>query len=332
MPAANLQTAALLDTAAAPYVSVVIPVYNEEANIPELLRRLCAVARDMNKPTEIVLVDDGSVDRSVALLRGYETQAAEIVVVELVRNFGQHAAVMAGFSKARGRVIVVLDADLQNPPEEIPRLVEQFEAGYDVVGTIRRNRDDPFMRKLASRIVNRMVSRGTGQQISDYGCMLRAYSAEVVAAMVACPEKRTFIPALAMSLGRRATEIEVGHAARAQGESKYNLWKLIKLNLDLMMGFTSIPLRMVSGVGLVMALVGVSFSIFLLMRRLIEGPEVLRPEQGIFTLFAVLFFFIGIQTMALGLVGEYLGRMYEEVRGRPRFLIRSITSNHEARS
>lgn len=250
-----------------PYLSVVIPVYNEAANIPELLQRLGAVARGLDKPTEIVLVDDGSADRSVELLRAHQTTDAEIVVVELTRNFGQHAAVMAGFSKARGEVVVVLDADLQNPPEEIPRLIDQFEAGYDVVGTIRRDRDDPFFRKLASKIVNKLVSRGTGQQISDYGCMLRAYSAEVVAAMVACPEQRTFIPALAMSLSRRATEIEVAHAARAQGESKYDLWKLLKLNLDLMMGFTTIPLRAVSGLGLLMALGGLLFSAFLPVRR-----------------------------------------------------------------
>ncbi|MEI6500978.1 MAG: hypothetical protein WCP21_08120, partial [Armatimonadota bacterium] len=179
---------------------------------------------------------------------------------------------------------------------------------------------------FASKIVNKLVQRGTGQQISDYGCMLRAYSADVVAAMVACPEKRTFIPALAMSLGRRATEIEVEHAARAQGESKYNLWALLKLNLDLMMGFTSIPLRMVSALGVVMALMGLGFSIYLLVRRFLHGAEV----EGVFTLFGILFLFIGVQTMALGLVGEYLGRMYEEVRGRPRFLIRSVTSSREA--
>jgi len=326
MSAADATLGTPMTPAESPYVSVVIPVYNEEANIPELLGRLCSVASKLGKPTEIILVDDGSADRSVELLRAYTTDAAEIVVVELTRNFGQHAAVMAGFSKARGQVVVVLDADLQNPPEEIPRLIEQFEAGYDVVGTIRRDRDDPFLRRFASKIVNRLVQRGTGQQISDYGCMLRAYSADVVAAMVACPEKRTFIPALAMSLGRRATEIEVEHAARAQGESKYNLWALLKLNLDLMMGFTSIPLRMVSALGVVMALMGLGFSIYLLVRRFLHGAEV----EGVFTLFGILFLFIGVQTMALGLVGEYLGRMYEEVRGRPRFLIRSVTSSREA--
>lgn len=322
-PAAQPAGAPAPDT----YLSVVIPVFNEEANIPALLNRLEAVAGTLARPTEWVLVDDGSTDRSVQLLREFRTSAAEVVVVELTRNFGQHAAVMAGFSKCRGQVVVTLDADLQNPPEEIPRLVERFEAGYDVVGTIRRDRDDPIPRKLASRIVNRLVARGTGQSISDYGCMLRAYSAEVVAGMVACPERRTFIPALAMSLARRATEIEVDHAARAAGESKYNLYKLLKLNLDLMMGFTSIPLRFVSGVGLLIALLGIAFSIFLLVRRFIIGAEV----EGVFTLFGVLFFFMGVQMMALGLVGEYLARMYDEIRARPRFLIRAITDNGELR-
>lgn len=309
----------------APYLSIVIPVYNEEANIQELLRRLEAVTAALPQASELILVDDGSSDRSVELLRAARLSRCELVVVELARNFGQHAAVMAGFSRCRGRVAITLDADLQNPPEEIPRLLEQFEAGYDVVGTIRRDRDDPFARKLASRIVNRLVARATGQRISDYGCMLRAYSAEVVRAMVACPEKRTFIPALAMSLGRRATEIEVDHAARAEGESKYSLYKLLKLNLDLMMGFTSIPLRIVSGVGLLIALTGLLFSAFLIIRRFVCGPEV----EGVFTLFAILYFFIGVQMMALGLVGEYLARVYDEIRGRPRFLIRSITVDGE---
>lgn len=314
-------------TPPAPYLSVVIPVYNEEANIPELLSRLAAMAAKLGKPTELILVDDGSSDRSLEMLRAYQTEAAEVRVVELTRNFGQHAAVMAGFSQCRGQVVVTLDADLQNPPEEIPRLVEQFEAGYDVVGTIRRDRNDPLPRKLASRVVNYLVSRSTGQQISDYGCMLRAYSAEVVRAMVSCRERRTFIPALGMSLGRKGTEIEVDHAARSHGQSKYNLYKLLKLNLDLMMGFTSIPLRLVSATGLVIALVGLGFSLFLLLRRLIHGTE----AEGVFTLFGILFFFIGVQTMAIGLVGEYLARMYDEVRDRPRFLIRAVTSNWETR-
>lgn len=308
------------------YLSVVIPLYNEEENLPELLPRLDAALAPLPHPTEVVLVDDGSRDGTAAAVRAYQPQATTIVLVELARNAGQHNAILAGFSKARGQYLVTLDADLQNPPEEIPRLLEQLEAGFAVVGTIRKDRDDPLPRRLASRVVNRLVARSTGHDLHDYGCMLRGYTRETVDAMLACPERHTFIPALAMAVAGSSTEIEVGHAARAKGESKYNLAKLLRLNFDLMMGFTSIPLELVSGVGLVIALLGLVFSIFLIVRRFVHGAE----AEGVFTLFAVLFFFIGVQILALGLVGEYIARMYDEVRGRPRFLIRRVSSSEQS--
>lgn len=310
------------------YLSIVLPLYDEEANIPELLRRLVGAVRMVGKPAELVFVDDGSTDGTLQLLREFSTEMAEVVVVELARNFGQHAAVMAGFSKCRGQVVVTLDGDLQNPPEEIPRLVAKLEEGYDVVGTIRKNRDDPRLRRLASRLVNVVMARATGHSLHDYGCMLRGYSRETVDAMLACPEGHTFIPALAMAVANRATEIEVDHASRAHGKSKYSIVRLLRLNLDLMMGFTSIPLRVVSGTGLAVAAVGLVFSLYLLARRLFVGPEV----EGVFTLFAILFFFIGVQIMAVGLVGEYVARMYEEMRHRPRFIIRSVSSTGGAQA
>jgi len=303
-------------------LSVVVPVFNEEDNIPELLRRLVGAVRAVGQPAELVFVDDGSSDGTLQALRRFSSDMVEVVIVELARNFGQHAAVMAGFSKCRGEIVVTLDADLQNPPEEIPRLVAKMQEGYDVVGTIRKDRDDPYLRRLASRVVNKVVARTTGHNLHDYGCMLRAYSRQTVQAMLACPERQTFIPALAMVVARKATEIEVDHAARIKGKSKYSIRKLLRLNLDLMMGFTSIPLQMVSGTGLAIAAVGIAFSAYLILRRLFVGPEV----EGVFTLFAVLFFFVGVQIMALGLVGEYIARMYEEIRGRPRYIIRSISS------
>jgi len=311
------------------YLSVVVPVYNEEQNVPELLRRLVAAARVVGKPTELVFVDDGSSDGTLAALRAFSSNLVEVVVVELSRNFGQHAAVLAGFSKCRGRVVVTLDADLQNPPEEIPRLVAAMHEGHwDVVGTVRKDRNDPLARRMASRVVNILVARATGHHLHDYGCMLRAYSGETVRAMLECPERHTFIPALAMLVARNATEIEVDHASRVQGKSKYSLGKLLRLNLDLMMGFTSIPLRMLSGIGLGIAAVGLAFSLFLILRRLLVGPEV----EGLFTLFAILFFFVGVQIMALGLVGEYIARIYDEVRGRPRFLIRTVSATNGGKS
>ena len=303
-------------------LSVVVPVYNEEENIPELVRRLVGSVRSIGKPAELIFVDDGSTDGTLEALNACLSSQVEIVVVELSRNFGQHAAVMAGFSKCRGEIVVTLDADLQNPPEEIGRLVAKMEEGYDVVGTIRKDRDDPRLRKLASRVVNRVIGRATGHNMRDYGCMLRAYSRETVQAMLACPERHTFIPALAMAVSRRATEIEVDHTSRSRGKSKYSIVRLLQLNLDLFIGFTSIPLRVVSATGSAIAVVGLAFSLYLLVRRLLVGPEL----EGVFTLFAILFFFVGVQIMALGLVGEYIARMYDEVRGRPRYIIRSVTS------
>ncbi len=304
-------------------LSVVIPLYNEEESVPELLRRLDDTLATVAGPVELVLVDDGSRDRTVELVRAFQPRAMSLALVELARNAGQHNAILAGFSQCRGRHVITLDADLQNPPEEIPRILEQLEAGYDVVGTIRRDRDDPLPRRWASRVVNKLVSRSTGHDLHDYGCMLRGYSRETVQAMLACPERHTFIPALAMAVAGSSTEIEVSHAPRAKGESKYNLGKLLRLNFDLMMGFTSIPLELVSGVGLIIAVLGLVFSVFLIVRRLVHGPEV----EGVFTLFAILFFFIGVQILALGLVGEYIARMYDEIRGRPRYLIHRVYRN-----
>lgn len=304
-------------------LSVVIPLFNEEESVPELLRRLDDTMARVEGPVELVLVDDGSRDRTVELVRAFEPRAMSIVLVELARNAGQHNAILAGFSQCRGKYVVTLDADLQNPPEEIPRVLEQLEAGYAVVGTVRRDRDDPLPRRLASKVVNKLVSRSTGHDLHDYGCMLRGYTLETVQAMLACPERHTFIPALAMAVAGSSTEIEVGHAPRTRGESKYDLGKLLRLNFDLMMGFTSIPLELVSGVGLVIAVLGLVFSVFLIVRRLAHGPEV----EGVFTLFAILFFFIGVQILALGLVGEYIARMYDEVRGRPRYLIHRVYRN-----
>lgn len=307
------------------YLSVVVPVYNEEANVPELVRRLIGALNAVGKPSEIIFVDDGSTDGTLAALRSRRNSVVETVTVELSANFGQHAAVMAGFAQCRGQIVVTLDADLQNPPEEIPHLVAKMEEGYDVVGTVRRDRDDPLPRKIASRFVNWVVGRATGYNMHDYGCMLRAYSREVVEAMLDCPEGRTFIPALAMVFARSAAEIDVEHAPRSQGKSKYNLWRLTKLNLDLMMGFTSIPLRAISATGLLVALVGLLLSLFLIVRRFVVGPE----AEGVFTLFAILYFFIGVQIMALGLVGEYVARTQDEVRKRPRYVIRAIERGEE---
>jgi undecaprenyl-phosphate 4-deoxy-4-formamido-L-arabinose transferase len=309
-----------------PYLSVVIPVYNEEANLRALQAALAPVLQGFGKPYEIIYVDDGSTDKSLDILRELQEKDSHLVIVEFSRNFGQHSAIFAGFDQARGEIVVTLDADLQNPPEAIPSLVHAIESGYDVVGGWREDRQDSVFRKLASKIVNKIISWSTGVKLKDYGCMLRAYRREIVQQICKCSEISSFIPALANTFARSIAEIEVPHRDRAQGRSKYSLARLIRLNFDLMTGFSLFPIQAISAFGLVTALVGVGFSLFLFIRRLIIGPE----AEGLFTLFAILFAFIGVQILALGIIGEYVGRIYNEVRKRPRFVVRHIYSNTKA--
>jgi undecaprenyl-phosphate 4-deoxy-4-formamido-L-arabinose transferase len=301
-----------------PFVSVVVPAYNEEGNLEPLMNRLLPVLRGMGKPFEIIFTDDGSRDRTLPILKGMLQTVPELRVLEFNGNFGQHMAILAAFERSRGEVVVTLDADLQNPPEEIPRLVAEVEKGHDVVGTIRMKRQDTLFRKAASRIVNITTNKMTGMRMSDYGCMLRAYSRGVIDNINHCQETTTFIPALAQTFASNPTEIEVSHAERSEGESKYSMYRLIRLNFDLMTGFSVVPLQLFALMGILTSLSSVGFALFLLIRRFIIGAEV----EGVFTLFAILFFFIGIIIFGIGLVGEYVGRIYQEVRRRPRYVVR----------
>lgn len=312
-------------------VSIVIPVYNEEQSLPELLRRTEAACAKLHHEFEIVLVDDGSRDDSAQILQdAAEREGSSIVAVILNRNYGQHAAIMAGFEQCKGDVIITLDADLQNPPEEIPRLVEQAELGYDVVGTVRSNRQDSAWRRWPSRLINLAVQRSTGVAMSDYGCMLRAYRRTIVDAMLACRERSTFIPILANSFARHTTEVVVQHAEREHGDSKYSPMRLINLMFDLITCMTTTPLRLLSILGFSMAFLGVLFAVLLIGLRLLFGAT--WAGHGTFVLFAVLFVFTGGQFIGMGLLGEYLGRMYSDVRARPRFFIEKVLRSQPASS
>ena len=316
-----------------PYLSVVIPVYNEEANIPALWERLASVLQEhFAKPGrtwEVIFTDDGSRDRSLELLLAIARDEPQVKVVEFNRNYGQHAAIFGAFAEVSGRIVVTLDADLQNPPEEIPKLVTKAMEGYDVVGGWRQGREqnDSIFRRLPSKLVNAVTRKTTGVKLHDYGCMLRAYSREVVDAMLMCRERHSFIPALANSFAKRITEVPVAHAERAAGDSKYGLWKLINLQFDLLTSFSLLPIQMLSVLGVVVSALGVGFGIFLLIYRILY-PE--RAVEGVFTLFAILFVFVGAQFLAFGLLGEYIGRIYVEVRDRPRYMVRKVHGKEEA--
>jgi undecaprenyl-phosphate 4-deoxy-4-formamido-L-arabinose transferase len=309
----------LSEPTSAPEISVVIPVYNEEENLGELGERLIRTLTGMGRAFEIIFVDDGSSDRSWELLTDLNRAYPQYIrALQFHRNFGQHQAIFAGFQAARGQVMVTLDADLQNPPEEIPHLVAKLEEGYDTVGGWRQNRQDSLFRRLSSQLVNHVMSRVTGVKLRDYGCMLRAYRREVVDSINRCQESSSFIPALANLFSHRVAEIPVGHVERERGVSKYSLIKLLRLNFDLMTGFSNLPIHLVGFMGVAIALLGLLFGALLLIRRIFVGPEV----EGVFTLFAILFVFVGLNTLGLALIGEYVGRIYREVRGRPRFIIR----------
>jgi len=313
-----------------PYLSVIVPVFNEQENLPELVQRLKKALEAIGKSYEVVLVNDGSRDASLSILREASAADPRLVVIDFNRNYGQHAAIFAGFEAARGEIIVTLDADLQNPPEEIAKLVAKMEEGFDVVGSVRVKRRDPFFRRLASRLVNRVTSMATGVQLSDYGCMLRAYRREVVRTLCQSKEISTFIPVLADMFAGRVTEVPVAHAERLRGESKYSLWKLVRLQFDLMTSFSLWPLRSTMAIGVLTAAASMLVATVLIAGRIIKGHE--WAVSGVFTLFAVLFFFVGVLFFSLGLLGEYVGRIYLEVRHRPRYVVRQvIRSGRESR-
>ncbi len=302
-------------------ISIVIPVYNEEQGIERLFERLIPVMDSLKRDYEVVLVDDGSTDRSLDILRAHAGET--IKIVELTRNYGQHTAVFAGFENSSGEIVVTLDADLQNPPEEIPRLIQTMEDGdYEVVGTVRKSRKDSVFRKIPSKIINAMTRRITGIHLSDWGCMLRAYRRHVVEAMVANQEHSTFIPALATTFAKNITEIEVAHEERFVGESKYSLAKLISLQFDLVTSFSDFPLKLMLYMGFAFALFGILFGLALAIARLYFGAA--WAAEGVFTLFAILFFLVGAQFLAFGVMGEYVGRIYREVKKRPPYTIRRI--------
>ena len=308
-----------------PRLSVIIPVYNEEEGLNALFDRLYPaldqVASQFTLSYEIIFINDGSKDRSAAILAmQYEKRPDVTRVVLFANNFGQHMAIMAGFEYAHGEYIITLDADLQNPPEEIGKIVRQLEGGHDYVGTIRENRQDSWFRKYASRAMNHLRDKMTRITMTDQGCMMRGYHRRIINLVSQCQEANTFIPALAYTFANNPIEITVKHEERFAGESKYSLYQLIRLNFDLVTGFSVMPLQIFSIMGMLLA--GVSGALFLLIlvRRFVLGAEV----EGVFTLFALTFFLIGVMLFGLGLLGEYIGRIYQQVRHRPRYMVSAV--------
>ena len=299
-------------------VSVLIPVYNEEDVLSMLFERLYPVLDGLGRTYEILFVNDGSSDNSASILAQQFEQRPDVTrVIVLSSNAGQHAAIIAGFQHSQGEFIITLDADLQNPPEEIPAIVAEMDKGFDYVGTIRASRNDKVWRHIASRMMNALRERITNIQMTDQGCMLRGYSRDIALEVADSNESRTFIPALAYLYAARPTEITVVHEERAAGESKYSLFKLIQLNFDLITSFSSLPLQLISFTGIFVSMLSLLFVVYLALRRIFIGPEV----EGVFTLFGITIFLMGLLLFSVGMVGEYIGRINGLVRRRKRFRV-----------
>ena len=314
-------------------LSVVIPIYNESAGLQQLFARLYPaldkLASDMNLRYELIMVDDGSRDDSPAQLREQFNKRPDVTrIVLLAVNAGQHMAIKAGFERTRGSIVVTLDADLQNPPEEIYKLIAKMREGHDYVGGYRRERNDTLFRKYASRLMNRIRERTTRIRMRDQGCMLRAYSRVIVDAINHSNEVNLYIPALAFIYSRTPAEVEVEHEERAAGESKYPLSKLIRLNFDLMTGFSLMPLQFFSMLGMVTAVLSTAAFIFLAIRRMLYGSD----ADGVFTLFSFTFMLLGVALFGMGLLGEYIGRIYQQVQSRPRYMVHAVLEQKDSSS
>ncbi len=317
----------------APELSVVIPVYNEEAGLPALFARLYPALDGLRVPYEVIFVNDGSRDRSAALLKDQFLARPDVTRVVLFNaNYGQHLAIIAGFAHVRGNRVVTLDADLQNPPEEIPRLLAAMDAGHDYVGGVRRTREDAWWRRVASRAMNRLRERITRIRMTDQGCMLRAYSRDITDAIASGPEVSTFIPALAYTFAHSPTEVEVDHEERAAGESKYSLYQLIRLNFDLVTGFSLVPLQIFSVFGMLVSMGALVTYLGVIIYRLTVGEwhEWHGALNALWDRDILAFFLLGMVLFGLGVVGEYVGRIYQQVRARPRYTIKAVLEQTQA--
>ncbi|RME45136.1 MAG: glycosyltransferase [Chloroflexi bacterium] len=315
-------------------LSVVIPVFNEAENIGALYAQLKSVLEGLGRSYEIIVVDDGSTDGSFDLLRNLQAQDSHLTVIRLRRNFGQTAAFAAGFALAEGTVVITLDADLQNDPADIPKLLELIDRGYDVVSGWRVDRKDPFLtRRLPSMIANRLISEVTGVHLHDYGCSLKAYRREVVKGINLYGDLHRFIPAMASWLGISIAEVPVNHRARQHGQSKYGLSRTFRVLLDLLtvrflLSYSTRPIHIFGGLGLLSFGIGTVLGLYLSFIKLVFHQDIGgRP----LLLLAILLMVVGVQLVSMGLLGELVVRTYHETQGKPIYVVREILGGAKAR-
>jgi glycosyltransferase involved in cell wall biosynthesis len=315
-----------------PQISVVIPVFNEAENLEELQRELVAGLEKTGRPFEAILVDDGSTDSSWTVLRSLQAKDGRFKLIRLRKNFGQTAALAAGFDRARGDIIISLDADLQNDANDIPLLIQKIEEGYDIVSGWRKSRKDKFFsRRVPSIIANRLISRLTGVKLHDYGCTLKAFRREVIKNVKLYGELHRFIPAIASQLGVEIAEVEVNHRARKHGKSKYSIARLPKVILDLLtvkflLSYSTRPLQIFGLLGLGSFVAGLVISIWLSVERLFFGQSL--ANRPLLLLGAILII-IGFQFIMLGLLAEITVRAYHESSGKTIYVVREFVDSDE---
>jgi glycosyltransferase involved in cell wall biosynthesis len=308
-------------------LSVIIPFYNEAQNIPVFFDELCQVLQDSGLTWEILAIDDGSLDTTFSLLKKEAVQRKKIKVLSFRRNFGQTAALSAGFDMAQGEIIITMDGDLQNDPRNIPALVAKLKEGYDIVSGWREKRQDPFFsRRLPSMMANKLISWVTGVNLHDYGCTLKAFRQEVAKNIRLYGELHRFIPAIASWMGVMIAEMPVNHRPRKFGRSKYGISRTIRVFLDLitvkfLLTYSTRPIHVFGLLGILSGLAGFALAVYLTIQRLFfDVPLTNRP----ILLLAILLIFIGIQFISMGLLGELQVRTYHESQGKPIYYIKEI--------
>lgn len=299
-------------------LSIVVPVFNEEGNLEELYQRLTKVLISLKISYEIIMVDDGSRDRSLEIMRRLSDQDPNVIAITLTRNFGQHPAIAAGLSQAGGKMVVIMDADLQNPPEEIPKLLQGLDQGYDLAFGVRKERKDNLLRRLGSFFAVLILKKffGTSGNISAF----MAVRQQFVEAFNACPERNKFFTGLFTWLGARSIGVEVEHSARLSGQTHYSLRKLVQLLVTMTVSFSEYPLRLTSRIGFLVSLLGLALALRVVIQKFLLQVEI----PGYASLFAAVVFFGGVQLLFLGIIGEYLARVHIETRRRPDYLVRAI--------
>lgn len=301
------------------FLSIVIPIHNEEDTIPELYRRLHAVLDTLNEFSfEIIFIDDGSTDNSMILLEDIHKKDNRVKIFQLSRNFGHHIAITAGIDFSLGDVVVLMDGDLQNRPEDIPALLEKIDEGYDVVYTIRKNRQDPLLKKIGSQLFVWFMKKAVGGTMTVNTSIFRAMRRNIVEAMGELRERNRFTTGLIEWVGFKQTSIEVLHDKRFAGKTKYPLGKQLKLALNAIFAFTTFPLQLASMFGFLITSLAFGYGIYIIIRKFLFGFS----TEGFAAIITSIFFLGGVQLIILGILGAYIGRIYTEVKQRPLYVIK----------